>query len=386
MGTLRFVIIAVVLMIFADYYIFGGTRSYIEDAKTQNVAEVKPSEVRAPEFVMPPHRVEPPAGQDFFESLPMEEPYADIPPDTQDPIHSFETTPPKREGKAKIAIIIDDIGMDVRRSKAAIHLPAPITMALLPYAPRVKEMAQEAKRKGHTLIIHTPMEAMDGTVNIGPGGLKESMGEDGIKKSLHAMMESFDGYEGINNHMGSKLTQDKDVMQVVMNELKDRNLFFVDSKTSPQSVAESMAAQAGLAHAGRDVFLDHVESIEFVRNALKKTENMALSRGYAIAIGHPKDFTIQGLKEWMPTLAEKGIELVSVKELLSHTKAKDKIEDRQESPGKKTVLHPVSISEEKAMVESNVPVVEDVFFDDVNKAFAPAKAEPEITLHPLPQQ
>ncbi len=341
---------------------------------------------------MPPVKVEPPQGQEYFEQaqIPMmEEPYVDVTPKEDDaPMVMDDVVRPKREGKARIAIIIDDVGMDIKHSKAAIELPAPVTLAMLPYAPRVKEFASAAKEHGHTLIIHAPMEAMDEHVNIGPGGLKESMDVAQIKSAVEVMLSSFEGYEGINNHMGSRLTQDKDAMGVVMKELKRRDLFFIDSKTSPKSVAEFMAAQAGLAHAGRDVFLDNVDSDAFVRDALKKAEQLALSRGYAIAIGHPKEHTLAGLRAWMPTLAAKGIELVSVKELLSQ--GKEALHDSQ-------VLHSNPLPQGEGIRVENLPqgegikgaredIGEDDFYADVNKAFAPAGGEPEITLHPLPSQ
>jgi hypothetical protein len=120
--------------------------------------------------------------------------------------------------------------------------------------------------------------------------------------------------------MGSRLTQDKAKMDELMDILSARGLFFVDSKTIQSSVAAHEAAQAGVPYAERDVFLDHVESREFVDKALRHAEQLALRRGYAIAIGHPKSFTLDGLRAWIPTLAAKGIELVPVSRLLTTPK------------------------------------------------------------------
>jgi hypothetical protein len=116
--------------------------------------------------------------------------------------------------------------------------------------------------------------------------------------------------------MGSRLTADGEKMERLMKTLKKKHLFFVDSKTNPKSVAAGEAQMSGVPFAERDVFIDHVETLDFARKALKHTEELALRRGYAIAIGHPKDNTIAALKEWLPTLKAKGIELVPVKALL----------------------------------------------------------------------
>jgi uncharacterized protein len=317
-GTLRFIFIAIVFMLLMDQFVFGGKRSYIEDAKTVKIVE-KQEEALASAPKTPPVRVTPEEGE-YFEQIPAETPNETIaeekPPqpvvvEEQKP----EVVPPKLNG-AKIAIIIDDLGMDVKHTKQVLDLPAPITLAFLPYAPRTRELAASGKAKGHELIIHTPMEAMDGKLNIGPGGLKSSMSAAELDAAFKVMLESFDGYVGINNHMGSRLTQDKAKMDELMGILAKRGLFFVDSKTIQTSVAADEAAKAGVKYAERDVFLDHVETRAFVDKALAQAERTAARKGYAIAIGHPKSFTIEGLQAWIPTLAAKGIEIVPVSDLL----------------------------------------------------------------------
>lgn len=384
-GTIRFIFIAVVLMLLMDQFIFGGTRSYIEEARKQERIE-KLAESRG--LKTPPVRIQPPEGKEFFEApLPLSE---ETPKETSDlqpapapapvpthvpeqkmvaPVEKPVLPKPKTGGTPKIAIIIDDVGMDIKRSRAAIDLPAPITLAMLPYAPRVREMAKEGKAKGHTLIIHTPMEAMDSNVNIGPGGLKSSMSAIEMNAAFAAMLASFDGYEGINNHMGSRLTQDKAAMDRVMETLSRKNLFFLDSKTSPQSVAAHEAASSGVPYAERDVFIDHVETLEFARKALRQAEALALRRGFAIAIGHPKDHTLAALREWIPTLKDKGIELVPVSKLL--------------------VVPKVKTQEAKAVPAETPAVPLDMFPEEEVLAItpsAPASEEPAIQLHPLPTQ
>lgn len=338
-GTLRFIFIALVFMLLIDQFVFGGKRAFIENAKT---IEKQEEALAAPK--PPPSRVQPPEGA-YFEEAPerpvqegpspeqtaQEQPappnLAIAPPKTLMPPGIVpeiapgaaqpppEIIPPTRNG-AKIAIIIDDLGMDVKHTKEVLDLPAPITLAFLPYAPQTRVLAARGKAQGHELIIHTPMEAVDAKLNIGPGGLTSGMSAAELDAAFGAMLKSFDGYVGINNHMGSRLTQDRAKMDALMAMLSKRGLFFVDSKTTAQSVAAQEAASAGVRYAERDVFLDHVETRAFVDKALAQAERIAAKKGHAIAIGHPKAFTIAGLQAWIPSLAAKGIELVPVSELL----------------------------------------------------------------------
>lgn len=331
MNTLRFVAIAALLMLLADHFIFGGTRDYIESARQ----EYQAGHPQAVEQVQEkPTYVDPGIGQDYFEApadivtetapeeeLPpeeespavVEEPHAQKPDDTPLP----DVVVPRTDGKrAKVAIIIDDLGIDAKRSRQIIDLPAPITLAFLPYGSKTKEFAAIGKAKGHPLIIHTPMEAMDGKQNIGPGGLKAGMDDAAFAQNFEVMLKSFEGYGGINNHMGSRLTQDEAAMKRLMGMLKERGLYFVDSKTISTSVAAKEARRAGVPYAVRNVFLDHEDTRSFVDGALAKVEKEALQHGTAIAIGHPKDATIAGLRAWIPTLKAKGIDLVPVSDLL----------------------------------------------------------------------
>ncbi len=220
--------------------------------------------------------------------------------------------PPVSGDGAKIVVIIDDMGMDRKRTRAVMDLPGPLTLAFLPYAPGLRDITRDARDLGHELLIHMPMEAMDKGLNEGPLVLRADMMTGSFNMALDQMFGAFDGYVGVNNHMGSKLTQDTDAMNKVMEALAARNLIFVDSKTTPNSIAGESAAAHGLRHAARDVFLDNEDTPEFVWNSLRDLEKIARKRGYAIAIGHPRDSTIAVLKEWLPGLKERGFVLVPV--------------------------------------------------------------------------
>lgn len=219
---------------------------------------------------------------------------------------------------AKIVIIIDDVGLNRTMSNKVIDIDAPLTLAFLPYAPKLPEITQRAQAQGHELIIHMPMEPLNGALDTGPIALRANMTKDQVIAELDQAFESFDGYIGINNHMGSRITQDSAILNVVMDELAQRNLAFIDSKTIANSIAAEVAVAHGLKYAERDVFLDHEDNVGFVRKSLKKLEKVARAQGSAIAIGHPKAATIQGLREWLPTLKDKGIEIVPVSRVLKN--------------------------------------------------------------------
>lgn len=244
---------------------------------------------------------------------PQPEPVVQAPPEPE-PMIRHEGEP------AKIVIIIDDMGMDRKRSQRTVDLPGPLTLAFLPYAPKLDDITQAATAKGHELIIHMPMEPMDSNLNPGSIALKSGMSDADIDAMLEKAFASFKGYVGLNNHMGSRLTKDKRAMQRVMAKLKERGLLFVDSKTIGSSVASQSAAEAGLRYGDRDVFLDHQDTPAFVHAALRQTERVASKKGYAIAIGHPKDSTINALKEWLPGLKARGFELVPVSAVVHKSK------------------------------------------------------------------
>lgn len=219
-------------------------------------------------------------------------------------------------GHPKIAIIIDDMGVDRRRSREIIGIAAPLTLAFLPYAAGVAELAGEARVAGHELMIHMPMEAMNGDLNLGGIALREGMSAAEIDAQMEKAFTAFEGYKGLNNHMGSRLTGEAQAMARVMQALEGKGLYFIDSKTIGNSVAADVARAYGLETGERDVFLDHKESDEFVRVALREVENIARRRGYAIAIGHPKDVTIRGLKAWAADAQKRGYLLVHASALV----------------------------------------------------------------------
>lgn len=253
------------------------------------------AEVQVAALPMPPKAVFQPAPRAF---------------DGEAPWLKNAVMPPAVQGRPMIAIVIDDLGVDKAGSKKIVSLPGPITTAWMTYADNVAAQARAAKAAGHELIIHMPMEPLNGTIDSGPDVLRTTMTAEQVRARVRAGFERFDGYVGINNHMGSKFTADTEGMRVVIDELRARGLLWLDSKTSPRSVGAKLAEQAGIPHAERHIFLDNTDTVPAVLKQLAETEKVARKTGYAIAIGHPHDATYQALKQWLPTLEDKGLVLV----------------------------------------------------------------------------
>ena len=210
--------------------------------------------------------------------------------------------------KPLVAIVIDDVGLDRARSKRAWELPGPMTMSFLPYAKDLPEQSRAARARGHELMLHMPMEP-NGRNDPGPGALMVSMSDAELRQRLLIALESFGGYVGINNHMGSRFTANRPDMELVMKQLKPRGLMFLDSRTTAQSVGDQTAQEFGVPSIVRHVFLDDEETLEAVRRKLVETEAVARRQGFVVAIGHPHDVTLQALSEWLPTVAGKGLAL-----------------------------------------------------------------------------
>ncbi|WP_051330544.1 divergent polysaccharide deacetylase family protein [Niveispirillum irakense] len=216
---------------------------------------------------------------------------------------------PAADGRPRIVIVIDDMGLDRRRSDKVVGLPGPLTLAWLPYARDLGTQTAQAHGGGHELIVHMPMEP-SGKENPGPNALFTQLGETELRQRLAHNLSAFSGFVGINNHMGSRFTADSTGMAVVLSELSGRGLLFLDSRTTADSKAASLASHYQVPMQARDVFLDHVQTPEAVAKALAQVESIARRKGSAIAIGHPHDVTIAALTRWLPTLEAKGFQLV----------------------------------------------------------------------------
>jgi hypothetical protein len=223
--------------------------------------------------------------------------------------------PPSRMGAApasrpKIVIILDDMGIDRRLSEHAIALPGPLTYSFLPYGRNAPELAETVRLSGGEVMLHLPMEPA-GNEDPGPHALKSDMTGAEFIRSLEWNLDRFDGYAGVNNHMGSKLTADIAAMKTLIGYLNHRDLFFVDSVTTSQTTVRRAGRELGLEVFARDVFLDaEAGSESAVRAQLALAERIARETGYVVAIGHPREETLKVLGPWLTTAPARGFDLV----------------------------------------------------------------------------
>jgi polysaccharide deacetylase 2 family uncharacterized protein YibQ len=230
----------------------------------------------------------------------------------------FAVTPPAIEGRAMVAIVLDDLGLDHKRTERAIHLLAPLTLSFMTYAeelPRQTAMAHEA---GHELLLHVPMQPLDARLDSGPNSLQTDLGRDEVLRRLRWGLERFSGYVGVNNHMGSRFTSDAIAMAPVIEELHARGLLFLDSRTTATTVGEALARKLGVPTVARSVFLDDEVAASAIAARLADLEQAARRKGAAVAIGHAHDATLAALAAWLPALAAKQLVLVPLSTVVRH--------------------------------------------------------------------
>jgi len=215
-----------------------------------------------------------------------------------------------------IAIIIDDMGNNRRLGEEALQLPSGVTLSFLPHTPHAVELAEQAHRQGNEIMLHLPMEARP-MQRLGPGGLTAQMGEAEFVAAVQRNLAAVPHVVGVNNHMGSRLTGERQAMGWLMRELRQRgDLFFVDSRTSARTLAGRLAVEHNLPSAGRDIFLDNDRKPATIRRQFNDLLAAARRRGYAVAIGHPYPETLAVLADELKGLPALEIQLVSVSRLI----------------------------------------------------------------------
>ncbi len=221
----------------------------------------------------------------------------------------------RSETTNKIAIIIDDLGYSLQQGMIAARFPAALTLSILPHSPNGVALAELGHQHGKEIMLHAPMSNIQ-QLPLDPGGLTDDMRRDSFTDTLSDGLDSIPHIVGVNNHMGSYLTQLEKPMQWLMAELARDQLYFIDSRTSPDSIAHQVALQHEVASRKRDIFLDNVRSEAAIEQQFQKLLQLARQRGNAIAIGHPYPETLAFLNRAVPALASEGIELIFVSELL----------------------------------------------------------------------
>lgn len=221
--------------------------------------------------------------------------------------------------KPKISIVVDDLGDNSIIAGQMASLPATLTLAILPHTPFATKISQIALEHGHEVIMHLPMEALSRPDLLGPGALFSNMQQRLFLDTFLKSAESIPNLVGFNNHMGSLLTQNNEKMSWLMNAARQKQWYFLDSRTSKSSVAQTVAENIGLSTIGRDIFLDHHSDTEqlpkIMLSRLEQSKKIALLRGHVVIICHPYSETFEFLAQHLPELSEE-FELVKLSELL----------------------------------------------------------------------
>jgi polysaccharide deacetylase 2 family uncharacterized protein YibQ len=219
--------------------------------------------------------------------------------------------------KPMVALIIDDLGDRLKDGLRAIALPGNVTYAILPQTTFSHRFAELVHRQGKEVMLHQPMQALNGEA-MGPGGLSLYMTHEAFVNTLRANLESVPHARGLNNHMGSLLTRHPGQMAWLMDALQEHGgLFFVDSTTTSQTVALKVALEHQLPGVRRNVFLDNDRSEAAIRRQFAHFIAQAKTVGSSLAIGHPYPETLQVLEQLLPELAEQGVALHPVSQLIA---------------------------------------------------------------------
>lgn len=208
---------------------------------------------------------------------------------------------PKVEGEDKtgrIAIVIDDMGADMRFARNLSNLNMPLTISIIPTLERAKQVAALSQETGMEVMIHHPMQPVSSAIRLDPTALRVGMQEHEIRARIRESIKRIPQAQGLNNHMGSRFSQDSRLTAVLADELSRHRFYLLDSVTHPKSVLAKQAQLHGLQWQRRDFFLDYEANVSTILNQLKKAEETALRVGNSVVIGHPYPETLAALRLW----------------------------------------------------------------------------------------
>lgn len=219
-------------------------------------------------------------------------------------------------GGARLAIILDDLGNDRAAADAVFQLPYHLTVSVLPHHPYSVEIAEQAHRRGYQVMLHLPMQAQGGE-KPEREELRPGMSSGEVSRELNDMLKAVPHVVGVNNHQGSLATSNPVLMTDLMPLLRDRHLFFIDSRTTTATVAFDLAEKNSVPCAFRNVpFLDDVQDVAAIRKQLELALRGAQQKREAIAIGHPHPETLAALRDIAPRAQAEGVQLVFASELV----------------------------------------------------------------------
>ena len=227
-----------------------------------------------------------------------------------------QVPPPPDRYAPLVALVLDDFGYTRKNLDALKDVDAPLTVAVLPDTPYSKAVCSFADENGLEVILHLPMEPEMETHHLEKDTIGSGMDDAAVKKIIANAFRSVPTASGMSNHMGSKATKDDRLMTVVLGDLKDRGMFFLDSFTTKRSVCEQAARKVGIPYLRRDVFIDNRLEGEYIKRQMEKLEQTAFTDGSAVGIGHDRGVTIDVLREVVPKMKEKGIKFVYLSEMV----------------------------------------------------------------------
>jgi len=222
----------------------------------------------------------------------------------------------KAQPRAKVAIIIDDVGYGGFLTEKLLNLPFPVALSILPHLNHSTDIAREAHRLGYEVMLHLPMESIRPEENRGEGIIYVDMSKKTISRLIEKSLDSVPYAVGVNNHMGSRVCQNPEVVEVILTRLKKHNLYFIDSLVIASSKAYQIAQKMAIPSHYRRVFLDNQNDPDYIRGQLEELKDKAISEGEAIGIGHCRRNTLDVLTEAVPEIEKEGIEFVFASELV----------------------------------------------------------------------
>ncbi len=219
-------------------------------------------------------------------------------------------------GAPRVAVVIDDLGNNLLVARELVSLEIPLTLAVMPYRPFSKQVAELAHLFGREVLLHLPMEPENGEEFGGEGVLRAEAGREEILREIDAGLQAVPYAVGVNNHMGSRFTRDRERMTWVLARLKERGLFFLDSLTTPNSVVREVAVDVGLPYVARHVFLDDPPDEAVIEKRIAELLDRAHATGAAIGIGHPHPPTVAALRSLGSAARARGVEVVPLSNLV----------------------------------------------------------------------
>jgi uncharacterized protein len=221
--------------------------------------------------------------------------------------------------KPELAIVIDDLGNNMKGTKEMMELPVPLTTAIMPFMPTTKEDAELANKNGHEVIVHMPMEPKRGKRSwLGPGAITTDLTDEEIRSRVESAIKEVPHAVGMNHHMGSRATENERVMRVVLEVCKEHGLFYLDSKTTGKSVVGKLANEIGVPYVENNIFFDDIYTTAHITKQADRLAEKLVKNERIIAIGHvgiTGTKMVSVLKEYIPVYKEKA-QIVPLSELI----------------------------------------------------------------------